>query len=281
MKVAHDKEMNIKSYLKFIKTAAKKKCKFIAFPECSLQGYTWSWDPIAYKYYEDAKQRVYFEENAETVPGPTTDLLCREASNYGMYIQFGLAEKASDASSSEMFNSAVLVGPEGLVGKFRKVHMAASAIFSRGKEFPVFETRLGKVGMIVCADLAYPESIRTLALDGAEMVANSTAWGMRGKNPKGDYNGYRYDIFGKANAMMNQVWLVQSDQIGKATNSIEYCYGNSCIIDPAGYVVAATGYKEGLAIAAVDIKGGIERAQSHKYAGHKVLAGRRPEAYRL
>ena len=159
--------------------------------------------------------------------------------------------------------------------------MAGSPIFSRGNEFRVFETQLGKIGMIVCADLAYPESIRSLALDGAEIVVNSTAWGMRGKAPKGDYSGYRYDIFGRANAMMNQVWLVQSDQIGKATNSNEYCYGNSCIIDPAGRIVANTGYKEGLAIAAIDVKGGIVQAQSPKYAGHNALAGRRPETYRM
>lgn len=278
MKVAHDKEKNIKTYMKFITAAAKKKCKFIAFPECSLQGYTWTWDPVAFKYDEDPTQRTYFEQNSETIPGPTTDLLCEKASENDMYVQFGLAEKTD---SGEIFNSAALVGPEGLVGKFRKVHMATSAIFSRGREFSVFQTRLGKVGMIVCADLAYPESIRTLALDGAEVVANSTAWGMRGKNPKGDYSGYRFDIFGKANAMMNQVWLIQANQIGKATRSIERCYGNSCIIDPCGYVVAATGYKEGLAMAAVDIKGGIERAQSPKFAGHSVLPGRRPEAYKL
>jgi predicted amidohydrolase len=77
---------------------------------------------------------------------------------------------------------------------------------------------------------------------------------MHGKNPKRDYNGYMYDIMGKANAMMNQVWLVQSDQIGAATLSKEFCYGHSCIIDPTGSVVATTGYREGLALAEVDVK---------------------------
>lgn len=279
MKVAHNKERNLQTYLKFIKQAAKKKCDFLAFPECSLQGYTWTWDPVRYKYYEDSSQRKYFEENAEPVPGPSTDFLCEEAAKNSMYIQFGLAEKP-DHSSRRIFNSAVLVGPEGLVGKFRKVHMSSSPIFSRGDSFKVFTTGLGKVGMIVCADLQYPESMRTLALQGAEVVVNSTAWGMRRKTPRGDYSGYRYDILGRANAMMNQVWLLQSAQIGRATNSNEYCYGHSCIIDPAGLVVSDTGYRVGLAAASVNIREGIKRAQSHKFAGHNILRSRRPEAYR-
>jgi predicted amidohydrolase len=124
MKVAHDKQKNLETYRKFIKQAARKDCKLIAFPECSLQGYTWSWDPVGYKYTEDAEQLRYFQETSETVPGPSTNLLGELAAKHEMYIQFGLAEKADD---SNIFNTAALVGPEGFIGKFRKVHMGINS----------------------------------------------------------------------------------------------------------------------------------------------------------
>lgn len=281
MRVAHNKEKNLKTYQRFLKQASRRGCKFLAFPECSLQGYTWTWDPAAYRYYEDEKQRRYFDENAEIVPGPSTELLSELAAEHQMYIQFGLAEKEEANDCPKIFNTATLVGPEGFVGKFRKVHMANNPIFTPGEKFHVFQTDLGKVGMIICADLEYPESLRTSALLGAELVANSTAWGMRGRRPRGDYSGYMYETLSKANAMMNQVWLVQSDQIGRSTKSIEYCYGHSCIIDPTGKIVATTGFKEGLASAKIDIREGIARAKSAKYMGHDVLSGRRPTAYQI
>lgn len=275
IKVAHDKQKNLQTYRKFIKQAARNKCKFIAFPECSLQGYTWSWDPVGYKYTEDPEQLRYYQEASETVPGPSTNLLSELAADHDMYIQFGLAEKMN----SRIFNTAALVGPEGYIGKHRKVHISGNPIFGAGDRFDVYQTKIGRLGMIVCADMQYPESMRTLALRDAEIVVNSTAWGMHRRNPRTDYSGYMYDILCRANAMMNQVWLVAADQLGSAPRSNEYCYGHSRIINPAGQIIADTGYKEGLAIAKIDVRQGIKQASSYKYMGHAMIPRRRPETY--
>jgi predicted amidohydrolase len=143
----------------------------------------------------------------------------------------------------------------------------------------VFDTALCKIGPIICADLQFPESIRCLALDGAEIIINSTAWSMRGNEPTDDYSGFMYELLTTANALMNQVWIVQADQIGKALRSSLYCYGHSRIIDPMGRIVADTKYNEGLAIATVNIKGELTRARTSEFVGKDLLENRRPEAY--
>lgn len=282
MHVAYDKQKNIVKYRNFIKQAARKKCRLLAFPECSLHGYTWTWDPITHVFHDTPEQLEYFRDNSETVPGPSTSLMCELASEHQMYIQFGLAEKVQEENGVKMFNTAVLVGPEGIIGKYHKVHMAPTPIFTPGDKFHVFHTEIGQVGIVICADMQQPESVRTVALKGAEIVVNSTGWSLRGKTLRGDYGGYRYHILGSAHAMMNQVWLLQSDQVGKPSlcTAPDYrYYGHSCIIDPTGRLVADTGYKEGMVAAKIRIKEGIKEAQSHKYTGYHPLLRRRPEAY--
>jgi predicted amidohydrolase len=146
-------------------------------------------------------------------------------------------------------------------------------IFQGGKEFPVFDTFVGKIGPIICADLEYPESVRVLALKGAEIITMSTAWGM---NPRTDYSGYKYDLLSRANAVMNGVWMVMADQVGSTERSNERCFGHSRIIDPKGKIIAGIGYEEGLVTAKVDIKEGIVSALRRFYLGH-----RHPECYKI
>lgn len=279
MHVAHDKQANLETYRRYIEQASSKGVKLLVFPECSLQGYTWGWDPVQHRFVNDDEQLRYFQENAETIPGQATEIMCKEAKKRDMYIQLGMAEKVDTPVGSRMFNSAVLVGPSGLIGSFRKVHMAPSAIFSSGDRFSVFDTELGKIGPVVCADIQYPESVRCLALDGAEVITNSTAWGMIGTDPAKDYQGYSYDLFTKANAMMNQVWMVHADQLGASTRSNHPCYGHSRIVDPMGRVVVDTGYNEGLALAKVDLKEELMRSRGRWFIGRHLLRDRHPEAY--
>jgi predicted amidohydrolase len=277
MRVAHDKTKNLETYAGFVEEAGAKGAALLAFPECSLQGYTWAWDPVKYEYVKDDEQRKYFAESAEAVPGKSTESMARLAKKHGMYIQFGMAEREGDS----IFNSAVLVGPGGLVGVYRKVHMAPNPIFERGKGFVVFETAVGKVAPVVCADLQFPETVRTLAVSGAEVVVNSTAWGMRGTDPETDYSGYMYDMLTRANSLMNQVWMVSANQVGPSTRSLEHCYGHSRILNPMGQVVSDTGYREGLASATVDIRGGLRESESPPFVGKRLLDWRRPSAYEV
>lgn len=272
MHVAHDKKKNLKKYVRFIELAAGRGIDLIAFPECSVQGYTWTWDFGRHIYRKDREQQEYFDVNSEMVPGPSTSLMTRLAQAHRMYIVMGMAEKARKGRKTAIYNSAILVGPNGVLGVHRKVHQAPNPVFETGCGFSVFPTRIGRIGMVVCADMNYVESARSLALQGAEIVVNCTAWGMRSKNPdpRTDQGGYDYDLITRATARLNRVWLVSADQVGSATRSEEKSYGHSRIVDPDGRIVSDSGYKEGLVVARVNVR---------KQTRPSRFRGRRPECY--
>jgi predicted amidohydrolase len=135
-------------------------------------------------------------ETAEPVPGPTTVYFGTLAKQHRLHIVLSLYEMESDI----VYNTAVLVGPEGsLIGKYRKVclpHSEIEAGVTPGTEYPVFDTALGKVGMMVCYDGFYPEVARELSNRGAEIIA----WPVWGCNP----------LLARARACENHVFLVSS-----------------------------------------------------------------------
>ncbi|MDF1816269.1 MAG: carbon-nitrogen hydrolase family protein [Verrucomicrobiales bacterium] len=108
---------------------------------------------------------------AEPVPGPTTEFFGELSRKHDCYIVSGLTER----DGKQVYNVAVLTGPDGaVVGKYRKVTLPREEIergISPGKEYPVFETRFGKVGMMICYDVFFPEVARELAANGAEIIA--------------------------------------------------------------------------------------------------------------
>lgn len=270
MQVEHDKSKNLDKYVGFIDEAFSKGADFLAFPEASLQGYTWAFDRQKQCFIDDPEQREYFLQESEPIPSPSTDLVQSYCKKYDMYIQIGMAERADVRGKTKLYNSAVIIGPNGIIGIHRKVYMAPNAVFSIGDRFSVFETELGKFGALVCMDIIAPESVRTLAVQGAQVVMFSTAWSAR------EYRGYQYNILTRANALMNQIWLVCADQVGlsskqKALGQKVGCFGHSSIIAPTGKIISEVGYEEGLAIATVDIKGGIDEARSPTFHGHNYL----------
>jgi len=117
------------------------------------------------------------EDWSETIPGMTINKITKKARQIGIGVIFGLPEKDSD----ELFNSAVIIDQEGkLVEKYRKTHLSLDSrggtiprevdIFSPGKELPVFDTWLGRIGIMICKDGLFPEVPRTLSLKGAEII---------------------------------------------------------------------------------------------------------------
>lgn len=109
---------------------------------------------------------------SEEIPaGPATEALIQVSKERKMYIVAGLAERSAD----RFFNSAVLTGPEGFIGVYRKTHLfyEEKLWFSPGDTgFMVWQTPVGKIGIMVCFDWFFPESVRTLALKGAEVIAH-------------------------------------------------------------------------------------------------------------
>ncbi|MGZ8899345.1 MAG: carbon-nitrogen hydrolase family protein [Limisphaerales bacterium] len=135
-------------------------------------------------------------ECAESIPGPSTDYFGELAKKHDLHIVVGLIER----DRHQLFNVAVLVGPDGkVVGKYRKVCLPDGEFdkgISPGSDYPVFDTRLGKIGMMVCYDGFFPEVARELSNRGAEIIA----WPVWGCNPEQ----------ARARACENHVYLVSS-----------------------------------------------------------------------
>ena len=136
------------------------------------------------------------EDVAEPIPGPSTDYFAALAERHDLYLVAGLYEQAEHL----IYNVAVLLGPDGaIVGKYRKVCLPRDEVaagVAPGHEYPVFDTRFGKVGMMICYDGFFPEVARRLSNNGAEVIA----WPVWGCNP----------LLGAARACENHVYVVSS-----------------------------------------------------------------------
>jgi predicted amidohydrolase len=251
MNVVHDKEENLAKYMQYIDEAAAQGVRLIVFPEQSLQGYLYGLD-----HSFTAEELDYHYRNAEPIPGESTNKLVEKAREKSMYIVFGLTEERQGAFSPLLLNSAVAVGPEGLVGVYRKVHLPGDErhIYRRGDSWPVLETELGRLGMLICWDAAFPESARELTLRGAEILVMPTAW------PKGASG--HYDLFTRARAAENCRWFIAANQVGKCDKGQMEYYGHSRIVDPRGMIVADSGEEEGLTVVTIEVKEGITRCQN-------------------
>ena len=135
-------------------------------------------------------------EFAEPIPGPSTEYFGSLAKEHNLYIVAGLIERDRHL----IYNTAALLGPDGkLVGRYRKVTLPrdeVSAGFAPGSEYPVFQTRFGKIGLMICYDGFFPEVARQLSNRGAEVIA----WPVWGCNP----------LLAQARACENHVYVVSS-----------------------------------------------------------------------
>ena len=137
-----------------------------------------------------------YADCAEPVPGPSTEYFGTFARTHNLYIVAGLIEREGHL----IYNVAALLGPDGrFLGKYRKVALPRSEIaggISPGREYPVFETRFGKLGMMICYDGFFPEVARELTSRGAEVIA----WPVWGCNP----------LLAQARACENHIYLISS-----------------------------------------------------------------------
>ena len=187
-----------------------------------------------------AGTRGPYSEVAEPIPGPSTARLAEVARARKTYIATSLVEREGSA----FYNTAVLIDREGrLVGKYRKVNLPYDEFedgITPGKEYPVFQTDFGKVGMMICWDFEFPEPARALALQGAEIIL-MPIWD--GSAP-----------VEMVRAMDNQVFIVTS------------AYGDpSAILDPNGQQVASATEEGAAAIATIDLN---RRYEPNSYLGN-------------
>lgn len=181
--------------------------------------------------------------------------------------------------SGRRYNSVVCVNGDGVLGNHRKVHqpLREDAHYTAGTGFHAFDTPLGRLGMMICYDKAFPESARALVLDGASIVVCVSAWpGSRtnaAENLQQDRWKKRFDLFDQARALENQVLWVSANQSG-SFGSMRFV-ASAKICGPGGDVLAGTGVAAGMAVADVDVDEVLELAR--RGMGH--LRDRRPSAY--
>ncbi len=188
---------------------------------------------------------VGFTDLAEAIPGHSVNLISQRAAEFGTHIVFGLALK--EKVESIIYNAAVLVGPDGeLIGEYRKVHLHGEErmAFRAGYRYPVFETSLGNIGIMLGWDLAFPEVARCLALDGAELICLCASW--ERAYPE------EWQALTTARAFENSVFLAASSRVGQEPT---YTFlGHSCVVGPRGETHAAMDeVEEGYALAQIDL----------------------------
>jgi predicted amidohydrolase len=250
-------ERNLAACVARMEEAAAAGARLLVLPECAIPGYMFS-------SVEEALP------HAEEIPGPSTEALERACRRLDLHVVCGLLERDGDA----LRNAAVLVGPGGLLGTYRKTHLpflGVDRFVVPGDELPVWETPLGRIGIEICYDLRFPEVTRTLALRGADMVAHPTNFPMAAKA--------QTELITVARAAENRVYLLTANRVGKERWG-EFC-GWSQIVDPYGTRLAEAGEREEtLLLADVD----LEKARDKDYVvpGEYELylfGHRRPELY--
>jgi len=250
-------ERNLDTALERLEEAAAAGAQLLVLPECAIPGYM----------FDSAEEALPY---AEEIPGPTTEAFERECARLGVHAITGLLERDGDT----LYNAAILVGPDGLIGSYRKTHLpflGVDRFVTPGGEFKVFDTALGRIGLIICYDLRFPEVTRTLALQGADMVALPTNFPMAAK--------LQCDVIAPARAAENRIYLLVANRVGKERWG-EFC-GWSQIVDPYGMRLAEAGEtEEALLVADVE----IEKARDKDYVvpGEYELylfGHRRPELY--
>ncbi|MBM4087466.1 MAG: carbon-nitrogen hydrolase family protein, partial [Planctomycetes bacterium] len=181
-------EGNRVQFAPLIAEAARQKADLVVLPETLT-------------YYGTGRK---MHECAEPMPGPSSEYFGALAKQHNLYIVAGLIERAGHL----VHNVAVLLGPDGqIVGKYRKVCLPRGEVaagVAPGNNYPVFETRFGKVGLMVCYDGFFPEVARQLSNRGAEVIA----WPVWGCNPE----------LAAARATENHVYLVSSTYEDISTN---------------------------------------------------------------
>jgi nitrilase len=196
-----------------------------------------------------------------------------------MVVCFGYAEAASIDGTDLLYNSALCVAGDGILGRHRKVHQPAgeSLVYAAGGTFAAFDTPVGRLGMLIDYDKTFPEAARSLALDGASIVACLSAWPAsmtdRASRLPQDRQSRLFDLYDSARAAENQVVFVSSNQTG-VMGGLRFL-GQAKVVGPGGDILARTSSKGGLAVAEIDVT--VEVARSRRILHH--LAELVPSSY--
>jgi predicted amidohydrolase len=253
------KEENLAQILSGAEEAAKSGAQLIVFPECALTGYVFS-------------SRQEAAPFAETIPGGGTETVAGLCRRLNVHVVFGLLEKDGD----KHFNAAALIGPQGIIGKYRKVHLpylGVDRFLDPGDgPFAVYKTDIGVIGIHICYDCNFPETARVMALQEADILVLPTNW------PNG--RGKIVEHVVVTRAFENKVHLAAVDRVG-VERGVKFL-GRSKIIDAWGNTLCE-GSADNEEIICADVKLSDARAKRIIFKPGEFeldfINDRRPECY--
>ncbi len=256
-------ERNRVHSLDLIGQAADRGAILAVLPELTNSGYM----------VESREEALSLAEDART--GPTVQAWSALAAQRGLHLVAGLCERSGD----DIFNSAVVIGPGGVLGIFRKIHLwdQENRFFTPGDlGFPVLDLPFGKLGVMICYDGWFPESYRTCALAGADIVCIPTNWVPMPDQPAG--REVMANTLVMAAAHSNGVFVVAADRFGVERG--QSFLGNSIIAGPTGFPLAGPAPADAEAILTADIALATASASRRLNTFNHLLENRRTAQYR-
>lgn len=252
-----EKEKNITDLLRFVEEAAQHEARLIVVPEMATTGYCWA-------------SRAEVAPYVEPIPGPTTERFQQLAVKCDCFIAIGLPEV--DLQTNVYYNSMALIGPEGIVGTYRKVHSYISEPrWARDGDIgmPVWETPLGRLAGLICMDASYFEAARIPALHGVDVLLFPTNWHEE-KCPSSWW---------MARAFENGVYVIAANRFG-LERGMQFS-GGSCVLNPDGSIQAYRDIGEGIVYGEVDLSRCRHKqwGYAHEEPAGDRLADRRPAEY--
>lgn len=248
--------------------------RLVVFPEFAHAA------PV-YETVDELRDRL-----AVPLPCEQTDRYVAKARQRGVYIQTGTFLEVDPKWPGVVFNTTCLIGPDGLLSKYRKVNpwipweLHASPHDLPGYDaplFPVVETEIGRLGAAICYDWLFPEATRALALAGAEVLSRVSAYmDPWGATPPMDW----WTLFNRARAVENFAYVVAANQGASASNYPPFSWpGGSMVVDFDGRILAQAdpGPGEKIVVGPIDLA--ALRAERARRRGHQVLSHLRTEAY--
>jgi predicted amidohydrolase len=219
-----NKEKNLETIKENVVRAKREGAQLVIFPELSLTGYV-------------VRDQIY--ELAERIPGPSTRVVEKLAKENELHIIFGMPETC-EKTQATLYNSAVLVGPNGFIGKYHKMYLPTHSIFEEkryfrpGYQVAVYDTGLGKIGLVICYDIYFPEVTRLTRLKGAQLiVCISASPGIRRSF---------FETLTAARAIENTAFLAYVNRAG-IEDGLQF-WGGSRLIGPSGRIIAEAKYDE-------------------------------------
>jgi formamidase len=226
------------------------------------------------------------ERLAVSLPNEHTDRYHSIAKKYGCFIQSGSFLEVAEDWPGVVFNTTVLIGPDGVLARYRKVnpwipwevHASPHDIAGYADDpFPVADTEIGKLGVAICYDWLFPESIRQLAFNGAEVLIRVSAYmDPWGATPPMDW----WTLFNRARAAENTAYVVAANQGATLEGYPPFSWpGGSMVVDYDGRILAQADPGEGEKIVVGPIDLGALRAERTRRQGHDMRAHLRSEAH--